>query len=592
MEGPGICQVKSEFILPAVTREINLSHVSNTDKRKLEQHNEESTEKNAENVESSSKRQRLSKAEKKKLRGQNKSRAPTYVTNRSKELCICMIDVPEGNDIPGCNRNKCNFIHDIDNYLTIKPKDIGEHCYNFETFGKCNRGLACRFGSEHITPSGRNIINEQLYSKYELQTRNNLGKELQLSLKKRHYDFKLAEQLVKHHDHLKKEKSEQPVQKPIVSNNVTQGAITDEDIIKLRQREKRKIDWSDKLYLSPLTTVGNLPFRRICKEYGADITCGEMAMCSSLLQGESSEWALVKRHKSEDLFGIQLCANNSFLLTKCGQLLLNEIDVDFVDLNMGCPIDLVYRQGGGCGLLHRERALELCIRSMSDILTVPFTVKTRTGVYSGKNIAHTMAPKFREWGVSMLTIHGRSREQRYTKQADWNYIQTVAEAASPMPVFGNGDILSYEDYIKAREVAPAISGVMIGRGALIKPWIFQEIKETKLYDISSSERFDILKKYVNYGLEHWGSDNKGVENTRRFLLEWLSFLYRYVPVGLLEDPPQKINQRPPHFRGRDDLETLMASPSASDWIKISEMLLGPVPENFQFLPKHKANSYN
>lgn len=191
----------------------------------------------------------------------------------------------------------------------------------------------------------------------------------------------------------------------------------------------------------------------------------------------------------------------------------------------------------------------------------------------------------------MITIHGRSKEQRYTKTADWQYIKTVAQAAAPLPVLGNGDILSYDDYKKAMEKVPELTGVMIGRGALIKPWIFTEIKEQKLWDISSSERFEILKKYTNYGLEHWGSDNKGIENTRRFLLEWLSFLYRYIPVGLLENPPQKINERPPLYKGRDELETLMASPSASDWIKISEMLLGSVPENFQFLPKHKANSY-
>lgn len=190
-----------------------------------------------------------------------------------------------------------------------------------------------------------------------------------------------------------------------------------------------------------------------------------------------------------------------------------------------------------------------------------------------------------------MTIHGRSREQRYTKMADWNYINEVVQAAAPMPVYGNGDILSYDDYKNSLETCPGLAGVMIGRGALIKPWIFLEIKEQKIWDISSSERFDILKRFTNYGLEHWGSDNKGVENTRRFMLEWLSFLYRYVPVGLLECPPQKVNDRPPSYKGRNDLETLMASSSASDWIKLTEMLLGPIPENFHFLPKHKANSY-
>lgn len=190
-----------------------------------------------------------------------------------------------------------------------------------------------------------------------------------------------------------------------------------------------------------------------------------------------------------------------------------------------------------------------------------------------------------------MTVHGRSREQRYTRQADWQYIRQCAQEAAPLPVVGNGDILSYEDYKAAIETCPELASVMIGRAGLIKPWIFTEIKEQKLWDITSSERLEIIRKYVNYGLEHWGSDNKGVENTRRFLLEWLSFLHRYIPVGLLERPPQKINERPPTYQGRDELETLMASTSAADWIKISEMLLGRVPDNFKFLPKHKANSF-
>lgn len=115
-----------------------------------------------------------------------------------------------------------------------------------------------------------------------------------------------------------------------------------------------------------------------------------MAMCKSLLQGMPQEWALVKRHESEDIFGVQLCANNPYILTKCGQLLQNEADIDFIDLNLGCPIELIYKEGGGCGLLNRPRMLESCIRNMSDILTIPLTVKTRTGIYSNQSIAHQL----------------------------------------------------------------------------------------------------------------------------------------------------------------------------------------------------------
>lgn len=113
-------------------------------------------------------------------------------------------------------------------------------------------------------------------------------------------------------------------------------------------------------------------------------------MCSSLLQGAPQEWALVKRHRSEDLFGVQLCANNPYLLTKCGQLLEKEADIDFIDLNIGCPIELVYKSGGGCGLLRRSRVLESCVKNLSQILTIPMTVKTRTGVYSNESVAHNL----------------------------------------------------------------------------------------------------------------------------------------------------------------------------------------------------------
>ena len=103
----------------------------------------------------------------------------------------------------------------------------------------------------------------------------------------------------------------------------------------------------------------------------------------------------------------------------------------------------------------------------------------------------------------------------------------------------------------------------------------------------------MLKQFINNGLEHWGSDARGVNTTRRFLLEWLSFLHRYVPLGIQERPVEyKINLQPYRFVGRNDLETLMASKYAEDWIKITELLLGKAPSGYFFTPKHAANSYN
>ncbi|XP_050307292.1 tRNA-dihydrouridine(47) synthase [NAD(P)(+)]-like [Anthonomus grandis grandis] len=607
-EDHGICHIKPQYVLPEHERVLNLAHVSEKDKQVLEATKVKQEEKEivedvggeGEGAEEGNGEPKPKKRKifDKKLKGQNKKRGKSFFQNREDELCESLIHLQDGEEVPECTRKNCVCQHSIEEYLAKKPEDIGPKCYTFEISGRCSRGLACRFGKSHISANGRNIIDQNKYEEYKKTPtiRNMLGRDVITTIRKRQYDFNLAEKLIDTYDNEKTRTNNSMTPEELFAflkrpARKTFGTVTDEDIIKLKSQEKKKINWNNKLYLSPLTTVGNLPFRRICKEFGADITCGEMAMCSSLLQTIPQEWALMKRHHTEDIFGVQLCANNPYLLTKCGLILERECDVDFIDLNMGCPIEWVFKKGAGSGMLLRPKILEACVRNLSDLISVPMTVKLRTGAYKDDNVAHELAPKLRDWGASMITIHGRSREQRYTKSADWAYIRQVAQAADPCPVFGCGDVLSYEDYKRCWEQAPEISGIMIGRGALIKPWIFTEIKEKRLWDITSSQRLELIGKYVNYSLEHWGSDNRGVENCRRFLLEWLSFLHRYVPVGLLENPPQKINERAPLFKGRDEMETLLASQSASDWIKITEMFLGKVPEGFRFIPKHKANSY-
>ncbi|KAH9506059.1 tRNA-dihydrouridine(47) synthase [NAD(P)(+)]-like protein [Dermatophagoides farinae] len=529
----------------------------------------------------------IEKKRKKKMRGQNKQRrgqmhkAVKQLGQTRHRICRAYF---RDNKCPF--GDGCTFSHDIDAYLAENPdrNDIGDHCPNFERFGKCNAGIFCRFGSGHLRDGRYNVIDEEKFERIsrEDRTLNFLTKDVQLQLRKRKYNFSDANQIS---------------QRICSADNVRLAELKKES---RSLPLKRTVDFRGKLYLAPLTTVGNLPFRRICKEFGADITCGEMAVSSSLLEGSSSEWALIRRHSSEDIFGVQLCGSGPDQLARCAQIICNECDVDFIDLNMGCPIDLIYRKGAGCALMERRRKLDNIIYSVSSVINVPFTLKMRTGVHNGKNIAKNLITTVREWPrnrLSMITLHGRSREQRYTKLADWSYIgECVTEAHinlkdyEPLTIFGSGDILSQEEYYEKLEQYN-VDGIMIGRGALIKPWIFTEIKERRVWDIRSTERLDILRRFVNHGLANWGSDREGVEKTRWFLLEWLSFLHRYIPVGLLERLPQHINDRPPRYHGRDDLETMMASSSCSDWINITEMLLGPVDDGFTFIPKHKASSY-
>jgi tRNA-dihydrouridine synthase 3 len=248
--------------------------------------------------------------------------------------------------------------------------------------------------------------------------------------------------------------------------------------------------------------------------------------------------------------------------------------------------------------MERPNKIRDIVQSMSSVLTAPLTVKMRTGKRADNLVAHTILPQLADWGAVAATLHGRTREQRYTRAADWNYIRDVAAPSSSVPLIGNGDIFTWQDAERAM-AGGKVEAVMVARGALVKPWIFTEIKERRHWDISSSERFAILQDFVRFGLEQWGSDDQGVLTTRKFLLEWISFLHRYVPVGLIERPDVgcRLNLRPPKFYVRDELETLMRSPEQCDWFELVNRLL-PVNSLLEtqqkagFTPSSISNAYS
>uniref|UniRef100_A0A914YTX3 tRNA-dihydrouridine(47) synthase [NAD(P)(+)] n=1 Tax=Panagrolaimus superbus TaxID=310955 RepID=A0A914YTX3_9BILA len=461
--------------------------------------------------------------------------------------------------------DKCTAEHSVEKFMEQKPEDIGPDCPLFNQVGKCQFSFACRFGKSHT--NGLEQIEKEPDLSYK-PTLNTNYSGIQIAMRKHQYDFSRSDKIVK----------ELP------------AAVTAMD----RERPKLNMrDLSGKAYLAPLTTVGNLPFRRLCTRLGAQITCSEMAVATSILQGNPSEWSLLKRHPSEKVFGVQLVGGYPDSMTKAAQIITDELDVDFIDINLGCPIDVVNEKGGGCMLAQRSNKLLKVVYAMSSVMRdMPLTVKLRYGIKEGKREAHHVMKRLVETcPPAMITLHPRSKEQRYSRLAEWDYVPQCAEAiGGKVPFWVCGDVISPESYYDRLQNFP-IDGVMVGRGALIKPWIFKEIEDKQLWDISATERLDICKEFVNYGLEHWGSDDTGVETTRRFMLEWLSFSHRYVPIGLLEVLPPKINARPPGYKGRNELETLLGSSKSSDWVKITEMFLGKPSEGFLFAPKHKANAY-
>jgi hypothetical protein len=190
---------------------------------------------------------------------------------------------------------------------------------------------------------------------------------------------------------------------------------------------KPLIDFRNKVYIAPLTTVGNLPFRRIMKNFGADITCAEMCLASNLLQGQVSEAALLKRHHTEDVFGVQLAGGFSDQWARAAELIEQECpDVDFIDMNCGCPLDIVCDKGAGSAMMNKPNKMKNAIIAMANKFSGPITVKMRTGWDEKKPFADTLTAKIQSWelpNVAAMMVHGRSRLQRYSK------VRVASEAA-------------------------------------------------------------------------------------------------------------------------------------------------------------------
>lgn len=524
----------------------------------------------------------------------------------SQQLCprLAYLNECDGSD----GEPRCSKHHDRETFMETKLPDIAEECPVLKALGVCPAGLNCRFSAGHST-EGKNVDKDGVPLSKNCSwhekiphigvipgEKNIFGEELRISLRKKSYDFSRAEELAKAWNcwYSQRPKDAEP-------DDERYSAPTDAArfLGPLVEKERRRIDLTNKRILAPLTTVGNLPFRRLCVDLGCEVTVGEMALSMSIVDGYQSELALLRRHESEKIFGVQIAGGDVAMMSKAAQFIDENVDCDFVDINCGCPLDEVHRRGAGSRLMAKAGHLEGIVRCMSGVLkTKALTLKMRTAHMEDNRLkdfngryAHNLVPKLEGWGVSALVLHGRTARQRYTKLADWDYIKECSgRRKCPTPFIGCGDAMNWEE-VEQHCATHDVDSVMVGRGALIKPWLFTEIKEKRHWDISASERLDLIRDFTRYGLEHWGADPRGVETTRRFLLEWLSFHCRYVPVGLLEVQEAKINWRPRPYVGRSDLETKLASTNSKDWVEITEMMLGKVPDGFSFVPKHKSNAY-
>jgi tRNA-dihydrouridine synthase 3 len=326
--------------------------------------------------------------------------------------------------------------------------------------------------------------------------------------------------------------------------------------------------------MAPMTKGSNLPYRRLAVELGARVLVSEMVVARRLKQRRRGEFALLRRAPDEPLFGVQLAGNRPDEMAWAAAL-VEARGADFIDLNLGCPIDHFTRKGLGAALARQPNRVRRVVDAMRAAVRVPVTVKIRLGWNADARNYLDLARAAVEGGAAAITVHGRTREARYRYPADWAAISEVA-AAVAVPVIGNGDLL-YPHEIHERLASSGCAAVMIARGALIKPWIFREASG-EYWDITAEERLAIYRRYVELAREHWSHpprspqeppdpattndgppalDEYGRTRLREFLRWHVGFWCRYAPRRPDGTWPS-MQQRESGFEPRSPLEALLS----------------------------------
>ena len=278
------------------------------------------------------------------------------------------------------------------------------------------------------------------------------------------------------------------------------------------------------LFLAPMAGVTNSVFRRICKARGADVLTTEFVSAEGIMHRNERTEHYVDFTPEEHPLGVQLFGGDPDQLARGAQAVVDWKQPDFIDINFGCPVNKVVCKNGGSALL-RDGTLLAAIASavVRAVAPLPVTAKIRTGWDQNSINATDNARYLEDAGIQRLTVHGRTRAQGYSGEADWDVIAAVADAVQ-IPVVGNGDLTSAE-VAKRRWNHASVSGLMVGRAAMTSPWIFQEIAaafrgENAPPAPTISDRWDLIEDHCRQELVRWRKTEKGMHAMRSRLMAY------------------------------------------------------------------------
>ncbi|MBR5748997.1 MAG: tRNA dihydrouridine synthase DusB [Prevotella sp.] len=273
------------------------------------------------------------------------------------------------------------------------------------------------------------------------------------------------------------------------------------------------------VFLAPMEDVTDIGFRLLCKRFGASMVYTEFVSAEALIRDVKSTLQKLTISDEERPVGIQIYGRDVDAMVEAAKI-VEQAGPDLIDLNFGCPVKKVAGKGAGAGMLQNIPKMLEITRKVVDAVKLPVTVKTRLGWNHEQLIITELAEQLQDCGIQALTIHGRTRSQMYTGQADWTLIGEVKRNPRiHIPIIGNGDITSAEEARQAFDTY-GVDAIMIGRATFGRPWIFKEVRdfldETGEKPLTFDQKLDILIEQLRINVERI-DEKRGILHTRRHL---------------------------------------------------------------------------
>ena len=281
-----------------------------------------------------------------------------------------------------------------------------------------------------------------------------------------------------------------------------------------------KLDFGERpLFLAPMEDVTDIGFRMLCKRYGAAMVYTEFVSADAIIRSIKSTLDKMSINDAERPVGVQIYGRDMESMVEAARI-VERVNPDLIDLNFGCPVKKVAGKGAGSGMLRNIPLLLDITRNVVQAVSTPVTVKTRLGWDNDSLVITELAEQLQDCGIKALTIHGRTRAQMYTGEADWRLIGEVKRNPRiHIPIIGNGDITTPEEAKRAFDDY-GVDAVMVGRATFGRPWVFKEMRDyidnTPSTALTLDDKIDILEEQLRINVERI-DEYRGIIHTRRHL---------------------------------------------------------------------------